>query len=112
MIDYKKDLKEKLWASIDNLPESDGFVLVATEDTLSFTPIKAGGWSDRILELEPLDHAQLSRWNDELRSRNESLKKENASLKSQRSKNEKRLKEINAAISMATGVDIGSSPLL
>lgn len=101
--DIKEELKTKLWTAIDSLSEEEGFVLVATEGDISFTPLKAGGWSEHVLEIEPLEHASLRKWNGDLQARNRVLEEEAKSLQSKISVKSRQLKDIETALAKALG---------
>jgi hypothetical protein len=78
----REALKTKLWAAIDALEDSEGFVLTAVSDEIVFTRLHTtvGYDSEALLELAPLNEpdsrkemARLGRINHDLRSANTAL---------------------------------------
>lgn len=96
-------LKDKLWAAVDDLDDSDGFVLVATAEDVTFTCLKSTGWGDHVLELEPLNRAEVWRHLKALtlavRREEKRLKELDAEIEEKRS----RLADIQAALANALG---------
>ncbi|WP_063023707.1 hypothetical protein [Nocardia niwae] len=99
----KTELKQKLWAAVDDLEENEGFVLVATEDEIQFTRLKAAGYSDAYLDLEPLN-IPLERANrNRLAQHCDELVKRGMALHAEITEQEQRLADLNAAIANALG---------
>ena len=102
--DRKEKLKQKLWTAIDNLAESDGFVLTATEDNIQFTTLKSTGWDEHVLELEPLKEAEVRQEVQQLYRVRTGLIAEQASYNTKITARKKTLEQLEAAIAKATGV--------
>lgn len=103
MIDYREQLKAKLGTALDQLEDSDGFVLVATAQDVSFTYLKAGGWSGHVLELEPLDVAEAKQELDRLRYWQTDAERRKKQLQEEIAVKEQRLADIDAALAKALG---------
>lgn len=108
--DPKAALKAKLCAAIDALSDADGFVLVATADDITWTDLKAAGWDERVLELEPLKAAEVRRevgrlWDEceDARRVQAGLDRRHAELEREIAEKEARLADVNAALANVLG---------
>jgi hypothetical protein len=99
----KDALAQKLWAAIDALGEADGFVLVATEDEITFTRLKAAGWNDAYLEQDVFAVAELRKEHDRLAGSNRILTKENDDLQVKIEAGQRLLDQLQAAVANALG---------
>jgi hypothetical protein len=101
----KQALANKLWAAIDSLEDSDGFVLVATSDEITFTRLHSdAGWdNDAILELAPLNEPEARSELARLGRLNDDLAKRNTELRAQIEAGKQRLADLRAAIANALG---------
>jgi hypothetical protein len=106
--DRKEQLKQKLWVAIDSLGDSEGFVLIASSDVIQFTKLASTGWDEHVLELEPLNEAEVRREVQQLYKIREDLIKEQASYASKISARKHTLKLLDAAVAKAT--DLSSEP--
>lgn len=96
-------LKRKLWAAVDQLEDADGFVLVATAGDVTFTRLKAAGWDEHVLELEPLDIADAQCEYRNVRKYQEDAAKRVRELDAEIAVKEARLADIDAALANALG---------
>ncbi|MEV4127056.1 hypothetical protein [Nocardia sp. NPDC049707] len=99
----REELARKLWAAIEDLDENDGFVLTACEDAFTFTRLRAAGYSDAYLDVEPLNipdaRAELQR----LGVRCVELEQRVKTLDAETATKQARLDDLNAAIANALG---------
>lgn len=101
--DPKAALKRKLCAAIDDLSDADGFVLVATADDITFAHLKAAGWDEHVLELEPLKAAEARRDYEYWRRIASEMERSNAALERETAAKEARLADVNAALANVLG---------
>ncbi|MFF4026899.1 hypothetical protein ACFYY5_29025 [Nocardia elegans] len=101
----REQMKRQLCAAIDDLSEDKGFVLVVTDDEISFTPLRSGGgWDgDSYLYVEELTQAEKQRQRVELGNAVRQLELSKKSLEAGIAAAETRLADLNAAIANALG---------
>lgn len=102
-IDYKEQLKEKLWLLIDQLSDEEGFVLTATAEEISMVKLRAAGYDENLLEIEPVQLAEYRTWHASAMKERKDLINEIASFNTKLSNRKKQLRQIEAAIAKATG---------